>query len=133
MKITSDNRLILDELASITANLAFLSQSIEIKLERIKDFEKQFRRQIGNANKHITPPNLEGSKKVPIEKLFVPSNFTHTIKKGKVQELLLAISYPAFIGLSFSVTLAAVSRRLHENFATTLRHSIPSDWLREGN
>jgi hypothetical protein len=85
-KMTSDNRLILDEIASINANLSFLSKSA-LNLEDIKDFEKKFRKQIGNANKHITPPNLEGSKKVPIEKLFVPSNFTHTINKEKFQEL----------------------------------------------
>ena len=86
-KMTSDSRLVLDEIASINTNLSFLGKSSTLNLDDIKDFEKKFRKQIGNANKHITPPNLEGSKNLLIEKLFVPSNFTHTINKERFQEL----------------------------------------------
>ena len=88
-KITSDNRLILDEIAAINANLAFLAKSTKLQIEEVKEFEHKFRKQAGIANKYITPPNLESSKKVPIEKLFVPSNFTHVVKKEKIEEFSL--------------------------------------------
>jgi hypothetical protein len=73
-KITSDNRLILDEIASISANLSFLSKSPGLQLEKILEFEKTFRKQVASAHKWIIPPDLDSARRVPIDKLYVHSN-----------------------------------------------------------
>lgn len=74
--------LILDELAAIQKNLTFLTTQQLPSIKEIIDFECKYRQQVINRHGYITPPYVDATRKLPIDELYVPSDFT-TIPKQK--------------------------------------------------
>ena len=66
--------VILDELSGIKANLEFLVGTIGTKIAEVDAFEKSFRREAGQNHKFIKPPHFDATKRIPIDKLYVPSD-----------------------------------------------------------
>lgn len=69
------HQILLDELASVQKNVDFLSASRKVNLEQVLLFEKDYRMLVGQRHAHITPPNFDTVRKVPIDDLYVSANF----------------------------------------------------------
>lgn len=66
--------VILGELSGIKANLEFLAGTTGTTVAEVDKFEKLFRREAGQNHKFIKPPHFDASKRIPIDKLYVPSD-----------------------------------------------------------
>lgn len=78
----TNHRQILDELAAIQKNLTFLTTQQLLSIGEILEFECKYRQQVTNRHGYITPPYFDAARKLPIDELYVPSDFT-TIPKQK--------------------------------------------------
>ena len=79
------HRLILDELSSIQKNLAFLKKPRHAGLTTIHEFEEKYRQQVGNRHGYIVPPHFDAARKIPIEDLYVCSDFAIVSKRKSEQ------------------------------------------------
>jgi len=75
----STNRMLMDELNAIQLNADLLGRGIS--LSEIHDFERKYRKQIGLATRFIVPPDTEQVRKIPIDDLYVSSDFIPPSKK----------------------------------------------------
>ena len=80
-KSSSRHILILDELQTIKKNLAILTARDKPSLHEIIEFENKYRQQVGDRHAHITPPHFDASRKLPIDDLYVPSDFEKISRK----------------------------------------------------
>ncbi len=89
LKSASRIRLILDELSGIQKNLAHLTAPISPNIEAILEFEGKYRNQVGSRHGYITPPHFDAARKLPIDELYVSSDFIRLPrKKGEEASLL---------------------------------------------
>jgi len=82
---TSRHRVVLDELAGIKDNLAFLCGDGIPSVSQIEEFERAFRREVGQNHKSIKPPHFDASKRIAIDRLYVPSDFIRRPPSRNVQ------------------------------------------------
>lgn len=78
--LAANHRLILDELAAIKKNLAFLTTQQLPALGEILEFERKYRQQVAIRHGYITPPYLDAARKLPLDLLYVPPNFATTYR-----------------------------------------------------
>jgi hypothetical protein len=64
-KSASRHRVLLDELANLKTNLAFLETERALDINSIIQFETKYREQVGCVHAHIRPPHLESGRRVP--------------------------------------------------------------------
>jgi hypothetical protein len=69
------HRVVLDELSVIRDNLSFLLGGSIPSVSDVDAFEKLFRREVGHNHKFIKPPHFDSSKRIAIDKLYVPADF----------------------------------------------------------
>lgn len=98
-------RIILDELATINKNLAFLTAPHKPNVQNILEFEEKYRRQVAQRHGFIIPPHFDAARKLPIDELFVCPNFLTTPKKQgeelqvlKMQDFLSALYRAVLLG-----------------------------------
>jgi len=78
------HRIIVDELAGLQKNLDLLTASKKPNLQAILTFEKRYRQQVGVRHRFIIPPHFDAARKVPIDDIYVASNFfTSPNRKGE--------------------------------------------------
>ena len=69
------HQILYDELARVKKNLEFLTESNKLDVKAILDFENKYRQQAVTRHGAITPPFMNESKKIPIDDIYVTSNF----------------------------------------------------------
>lgn len=69
------------EIKNIQRNLDYLNDSKTLSIDEVLEFEKKYRNQVEYRHKKIIPPNFYGSKKLPIEDIYVNPTFTQKITK----------------------------------------------------
>jgi hypothetical protein len=79
------HNIILDELSSIKANIAFLNTHTTINISDILSFEINYRKQLVERHAHIIPPNFDTARRVPINNLYVTPKVS-TASKEKSNE-----------------------------------------------
>lgn len=67
--------IILNELAAIQKNLDFLVSPQKPHLSEILEYEKDYRQQVGNRHRYITPPDFDKHRRQPINRLYVDPDF----------------------------------------------------------
>jgi len=104
-KSTLRHRIIHDELEAISKNIKYLSTSQSITHEAIIEFETNFRSQVGDRHRYITPPHFDVARKIPIDNLYVTPNFIGPpLKKDRepirlsVAELLSVVHRTVMLG-----------------------------------
>ncbi len=80
-KSSSRHILILDELQTIKKNLTILTARDKPSLHEIIEFENKYRQQVGDRHAYITPPHFDAARKLPIDDLYVPTDFEMISKK----------------------------------------------------
>lgn len=89
-----------------TSIVSFLTNPVERKskgekesskydLTKIKEFEKNYRNQVGNFNKLITIPHFDKAPRINIDKIFVPPDLIKRFKKR--DELQKDVSFSEFL------------------------------------
>ena len=68
-------RLLQDQLTNIEQSVKMLKQPGGFDIDAILEFEVSYRKQVGKRHGFITPPNLDTSRKIPIEQLYVIPSF----------------------------------------------------------
>ncbi len=84
-KSVARHRLILDELAGIQKNLAFLKRPPKAEIGEILEFEEKYRQQVAGRHGYIVPPHFDAARKLPIDDLYVCSDFTAIGKRKREQ------------------------------------------------
>jgi NACHT domain len=115
------SRLLQDELANVNTTLNYIGKTRNIDLGAILDFELKYRKQVGSANKYITPPSIEGAKKVPIDQLFVPSSFSRASKKADALEEL---DFSRFLSQAYRAVILGNPGGGKSTFARKLCHDL---------
>lgn len=80
-KSIARHRILLDELKAIKSNLDFLVTHSDLDLNAIKDFEKQYRQQVGGRYSQITIPHFDQAPRIDINRIFISPSFVYTPKK----------------------------------------------------
>lgn len=91
-KSTFRHRLILEELASLKENVAFLTSQQKLDIKEILSFEETYRRMVGNRHKYITSPNIDKVRKLLITKLYVSPDLLVKRSYDKEQQQLQLFS-----------------------------------------
>lgn len=90
------HHIMLNELAALRENVAFLTSQQRPNVKAILDFEKKYRLQLGNRHGYIIPPYFDRARKIPIDDLYVSPHFVtlseDRIKSRKVINLLDLLS-----------------------------------------
>ena len=96
-------RILLDELQAIRNNLNFLMSHSDLDINAIKEFEKKYRRQVGERCRKVTIPHFDRAPLIDIDKIFVSPNFIYTPrKKGAEPE---TVSMDEFLTRLYRVVL----------------------------
>lgn len=82
--------LIRRHLAAIDRNTELLSRPI-VEIDAFVAYEDRLRRQISQRNELMTPPQLEGASRVPIDALFVAPRLTHGLRKPNDVERMVTM------------------------------------------
>ena len=69
------HRIIVDELGNIKGLLDCLAKQDKSTVEDILKFEEEYRNQVVNRHGFITPPFVDATKKIPMDKIYVCPNF----------------------------------------------------------
>jgi hypothetical protein len=70
-------RMVMDTLLNVQENLDFLtSRQRPTSREEIIEFAEAYRKQVAERHGYVDPPFLEGSRKIPIDDIYVAPNFT---------------------------------------------------------
>lgn len=81
-------RIILDELAVLEENIAFLTAHHKPNVRDILTFEQQYRRQVGNRFKHIIPPDFGKVRRLQINKLYVTPNIVSALDQISARRII---------------------------------------------
>ena len=76
------HRVVLTQLAAIRRNLLFLSTQELPSLARIEEFESALRSQVEDRHRQVVPPQSDGSRRVPLDRVLVPPSFVHPGEGG---------------------------------------------------
>ena len=88
-------QVLLDEIANVNKNLEFLSTTQQLDISAINTFESKYREQVKVRHGYIIPPYIQEIKKIPIESIYVDSNFY--LVQNKSDDLLEEnINYKVF-------------------------------------
>jgi hypothetical protein len=88
-KSASRHRMLLDELANLRKNLAFLASAAKPDVNSILEFEAKYREVTGYIHGFIKPPHLESGRRVPIDEIFVAPSISYVPRqKGEKTETL---------------------------------------------
>lgn len=90
-KSIARHRVLLDEFQAIRSNLDFLTPRSRLNFNAIKDFEKLYRRQVGERSRLITVPHFDRAPKIDINKIFVSPNFSWSPKEKKAEPETLSL------------------------------------------
>lgn len=82
------------QIEAIQKELELLSKPNKVDRRAILDFEKQYRRQVGQRHSHITPPNLDTARPRPIDDLYV---WPHFMTKDRQNELIEKDEFLSYI------------------------------------
>lgn len=75
IRTSLNDSILQDEIAAIEDAYSAYSKLDSSGLARILKFERDFRRQVADRFRFVTPPSLDTNQKVPIEKLYVGAQF----------------------------------------------------------
>lgn len=73
------------------------SETTNIKIKTIKDFERKYRNQVGNTSRLITIPHFDESPRIHINKIFVSPSFI--LRSKKREEILEKFEFSDFLQL----------------------------------
>lgn len=116
----SASRMLQDELNAIQTNSNLLSTGI--RFSDIEDFERQYRKQIGQATQFIIPPDTEQIRKIPIDDLYVPSDFVGPIKKKT--EADHTITMKQLVGAAYRTVILGNPGGGKSTFVRKLSHDL---------
>ena len=126
-KVTSDNRLLLSEIAGINANLSFLRETNGLQPSKINEFEKTFRNKVANAHQYIVPHDVDSAKRVAIDKLYVSSDL---IRIDRKETAVWTAGIPArdFRSVSHRSVILGNPGGGKSTFATKLCHDVATHY-----
>ncbi len=96
---TLRHRLVIEDLSAIKRSLDIIKSTSSFGLEAISNFEAKLRIAIEQRHGFIIPPNLSTAKKVPIDDLYVASNFSRFTKEDTYRRSSLLYPSPRFWNL----------------------------------
>ena len=97
------HRMLLDEVANVQKNIAFLASKLVIDVDGILGFEKRYRELVGSVHGYIKPPHLESGRRVPIDEIFVAPLLSH-VPREKSKEIE-TLELPAFLSQLYRAVL----------------------------
>lgn len=98
-------RIIRDEIAAVKKSLDFLTTQQEFDLETVLEFEAKYRRQIEQRHGHIIPPDINRTRKISIDKLYVTPNFGGGLIDAKETRGIDAVGYGGFLSSIYRAVL----------------------------
>lgn len=128
------HNIVNSQLAAIQKELELLQASQNIDIKAILDFAKQYRKQIGHNCSYITPPNLQSTRRHPIDSLYVspdiiPNNIS--IQAGQMwQEVIeeslepLALDRSTFFAQAYRAVLLGNPGAGKSTMAIKLCHDL---------
>lgn len=121
-KAASRQRVVLDELQSIKKNLALLSAASKPDIKGVSAFEEKYRYQVSVRHAHITPPNFDAARKLPLAEIYVSPAFIPTSKKKNQQQQRLLMD--EFLGAIYRTVLLGNPGGGKSTFAVKLSHEL---------
>lgn len=79
-------QVLLDEIATIQKNIELLNAPQKLDVKAILEFEQKYREQVEELHGQLTPPYIDVAKKLPINELYVCSNFSQEISSRDFRE-----------------------------------------------
>jgi len=116
------HHIVLGELAAIRKNVEFLSAQERVNVQKILNFERRYRQQVGRRHANITPPNFDAARKVHINKLYVSPNFTKD--PGKLAEESTILPMGDFISVIHRAVLLGNPGGGKSTFSFKLCHDL---------
>ncbi len=86
------HRFLTDEIAAIRENLSFLTAWKNPNLDAILKFEEQYRLQVDARESYVRPPFIDTTRKIPIDEIYVASNFVRTSQKAEDERTTLDLT-----------------------------------------
>lgn len=120
------HRIIIDELESIKKNLEFLTSIHTSNIKEFIEFDENYRRQVGNRHSHITPPNFDAVRKIPIDDLYVPCDFMTTPLKKDNEPTQLTTS--EFLSAVYRVVILGNPGGGKTTFTHKLCHDLAKNY-----
>jgi hypothetical protein len=121
-KAASRHRLVLDELQSIKKNLNLLTNAIKPDIKAILAFEEKYRSQVSVRHSHITPPNFDAARKLPLGEIYVSPAFIPTLKKKNQHQQRLSME--EFLTAIYRTVLLGNPGGGKSTFAAKLSHEL---------